>query len=132
MRIAYTSGPYRGKTIRDVVHNIRAAEEVAIKLWQMGFAVICPHTNTQFFDGAFMDLDEFDGIYQAGSLQFIKGDIEFLKRFNPELDIVVMLQRWQESSGATQEYSAAVRLFVPVYYWPFDTELLKKLGSDGK
>jgi hypothetical protein len=42
MRIAYVSGPYRANSIRQVLHNIRAAEEVAIQLWKFGYAVISP------------------------------------------------------------------------------------------
>ena len=51
MQIVYLAGPYRGQTHYDIELNIREAEYVAIKLWQAGYAVICPHKNTAHFDG---------------------------------------------------------------------------------
>lgn len=55
MRVAYVIGPYRAGTVRGIVENIRRAEEVALALWRLGFAVICPHKNTALFDGAAPD-----------------------------------------------------------------------------
>ena len=51
MKVAFISGPYRGKTESDVVANIRHAEKYALKYWQLGYAVICPHKNTALFGG---------------------------------------------------------------------------------
>ncbi len=42
MKIAYTAGSYRASTEYGLVQNIRKAEAVAIELWKMGYAVICP------------------------------------------------------------------------------------------
>jgi hypothetical protein len=97
MKIAYIAGPYRasgsdfGKT---VIENIRAAELVAIKYWRLGYAVICPHLNTAFFDGLCPDDT------------WIRGDMEFVR----VCDVMVMMRGFQHSSGAMREYQRALTL----------------------
>jgi len=66
MKVAYISGPYRAATVHGVVENIRRAERVALKYWQLGYAVICPHTNTALFDGAAPD-----DVWLAGDLELL-------------------------------------------------------------
>ena len=51
MKVAYVAGPYRAPTPYQTLRNIREAEYIALKLWKMGYAVICPHKNTSLFDG---------------------------------------------------------------------------------
>lgn len=138
MRIAYTSGPYRAKTLRGVIKNIRAAEEVAIELWKMGYAVICPHTNTQLFDGAF---DEGkitytedkgkDSHWEGGSIKFIEGDLEMINRFQFNKDIMVMLPDWEASEGALIERKRAFQRGIKVLKWddPTDRKLIEKLAE---
>ena len=94
MKVAYIAGPYRGKTIYETVENIRRAEKVAIKYWQKGYAVICPHKNTALFDGLCND-----NVWLAG-------DLELMKRS----DIVVMMKNWKESEGARFEHKVAIEL----------------------
>jgi len=91
MKVAYIAGPYRGKTHYDIEKNIRAAEEVAIKYWRLGFAVICPHKNTAHFDGL------------APDDTWLLGDIEILKK----CDIIVMMENYQQSEGAKIELETA-------------------------
>ena len=81
MKVAYVCGPYRADTICGVVENIRAAEAVALELWRMGFAVICPHKNSALFDGA------------APDSVWLKGDLEILIRG----DLLVTCTGWWES-----------------------------------
>lgn len=132
MKLCYVSGKYRANTIRGVLHNIRAAEEVAIELWKMGYAVICPHANTRLFDGSFdegmLDYESagIDSHWKGdNSIQFIKGDVEMLKRFDPGKDIVVMLPNWQESEGACIERREAEKLNIEIFEW--DNELDRNL-----
>lgn len=93
MKVAYIAGPYRAnpKLGRTVLMNIRSAELVAIRYWQKGFAVICPHLNTAFFDG------------MAPDSVWLDGDLEFVRRS----DVVVMMKGWEHSSGATKELELA-------------------------
>jgi len=43
---AYVAGKY---TVGDTDLNIFVAREIAMKLWERGFVVICPHTNSARF-----------------------------------------------------------------------------------
>jgi hypothetical protein len=130
MKLAYVSGPYRAKTIRGVLKNIRIAEEIAIELWKMGYAVICPHSNTRLYDGAFDEgkisyhEDKEKSHWGGGSVQFIKGDLAILDRFDPKKDVIVMVPNWQSSGGATIEHNYAVEINIEAYYW--DNEIDQK------
>lgn len=100
MKVAYIIGPYRDKNIYKMVQNIRKAEKVALKYWEKGYAVICPHKNTALFDG-FLE-DEV----------WLKGDRELIKRS----DVVVVMKKWMESKGSIIELSLAKRLNKKVIY----------------
>ena len=92
MKVIYIAGPYRGKTIHETLENIRKAEKVAIKYWQMGHAVICPHKNTALLDGT------------CKEETWLTGYIEIMKR----CDTVVLVPGWKESEGSIAEYMVAV------------------------
>ena len=90
MKVIFVSGPYRG----NVESNIIKARRVAIALWQQGWAVFCPHTNTANFDG------------ECSDDVWLKGDIEILKR----CDAIYMMSTWKDSKGAEEEYRIALEL----------------------
>ena len=100
MKVAYIAGPYRSDTVYGIVENIRRAEAVAIKYWQLGYAVICPHKNTALFDGLMPDRIWLDGA------------IEILKR----CDVIVMSKGWERSSGSKAELFEALELGIEVIY----------------
>ena len=100
MKVAYIAGPYRGKSERAVVENIRHAEKYALKDWQMGYAVICPHLNTQLFGGL------------APDEVWLDGDLEILRR----CDLCVMIPGWDNSSGARAERVFALEHGIEVRY----------------
>ena len=100
MRLVYISGPYRAPTIWGMKQNIRRAEEYAIKWWSLGYAVICPHSNTNFFDGACKDS------------VWLEGDLEILSR----CDICVMIPGWQTSEGAKKERDFAGEKGLEIVY----------------
>lgn len=91
MKVAYIVGPYRAGSGRAVIDNVRAAERTAIKYWRMGYAVICPHTNTAFFDGVCPDET------------WLIGDVEIMKR----CDVVIVMQDWSSSQGSINEVAIA-------------------------
>ncbi len=99
--LVYVSGPYYGNTPEQIDKNIAAARAVAIKLWEMGHAVICPHTNTIHFE------QDCEATYE----QYIEGDLNMISR----CDAMVMLKYWETSKGAKIEYEYAVALGVPIY-----------------
>lgn len=91
---AFISGPYRAKTTNETRRNIRIAEEAAEEYWRKGYAVICPHLNSAFFDGACDDE------------RFLIGYEEMV----PWADLVVLLPGWETSAGARREYERALSL----------------------
>jgi len=117
-RVAYVSGPYRADTIRGVTENIRAAEAIAIELWKMGYAVICPHTNTQYFDGIF-GIEKNKGMHpdSENGQKFINGDLTFISRMIPGFDVLVMVPGYICSSGAMQEKLYAESLGINAINW---------------
>jgi hypothetical protein len=94
MKLIYIAGKYRGKCPNDIHNNIEVARQHSIKLWEQGYAVVCPHLNTAFMDGACDDS------------VWLNGDLEILKR----CDAIYMLPNWQESVGATNELKLAKKL----------------------
>lgn len=92
--VLYLAGPYRAKNGRTVRCNVRRAEEIAIKWWRAGFAVICPHLNTAFFDG------------EADDAVWLHGDIEILKR----CDAVLAMSTHAESLGTEKELTIAASM----------------------
>lgn len=100
MKIVYIAGPFRGKSHWDVECNVRRAEALALEAWRAGFAVICPHTNTRFFDGA------------ADDSIWLNGDLEILHR----CDAVLTTENWEESSGAKEEVRRAMIWNIPVFH----------------
>ncbi len=96
MEIIFLSGKYRG----DIEANIIHAKNVAKRLWQEGFIVICPHLNTARFDGICSD-----DIW-------LRGYVEILKR----CDSIYMLKDWQHSVGARAELDVAKSMDKKIYY----------------
>lgn len=98
--LIYLSGPYTG----NVDDNIAQARVVAIRLWEIGHAVICPHTNTARFE------DDGHATYE----QYLAGDFNMVAR----CDALVMMPNWLESKGACAEADYAKSLSIPIYIAP--------------
>lgn len=97
--LIYIAGPYSAPTEAGVSQNIAAARSAALRLWQAGHAVICPHLNTAHFE-------ERDLSYEA----VLVGDLAMIAR----CDGIYMLDTWQSSPGARRElvYAELAGLFV--------------------
>lgn len=100
MPVVYIAGPFRGPSAWDVESNIRRAETLALEVWRLGAAAICPHTNTRFFQGA------------APDEVWLKGDLEILRR----CDAVLMTPDWEKSSGAQAERDDAEEHGISVFH----------------
>ena len=96
-KVIYVSGKYRAKSIFGVALNIWRARRAARRLWQEGYAVLCPHLNTSFF--------KEDSAY-------IRGDCEFVKR----CDAIYMLKNWQDSAGASIEFQIAREYGLEIHF----------------
>ncbi len=99
MKLVYIAGPYRATTEWGVVQNIRRAEALALAVWKLGAACICPHKNTALFGGS------------APDELWLKGDLEILRR----CDAVLCSDDWQTSAGAGGEVKLARELGIPVF-----------------
>ena len=111
MKLIYLAGPYRAPTEWELVQNIRRAEALAIAVWQLGAACICPHKNTALLGGCCPDS------------VWLEGDLEMLRR----CDAVICTDDWQRSEGARNEVAEARRLEIPVFQTI--AELQSWLGS---
>jgi hypothetical protein len=101
MKLCYVIGPYRSKEgVFGIKQNIENAEKLALELWKQGFAVICPHKNTAFFDGT------------AHDDVWLQGDLEILKR----CDFAVTVNGWESSVGGKNEVEFCKTHGIPVYH----------------
>jgi len=101
MKIAYIAGPYRTKNWFKRILYIYRARKVALKYWKLGYAVICPHSNSGFFDGK---ADE-ETVFVRGYLRLIEVS-----------DTVVFLPDWKGSVGSISEHQKAKRLQKIIIY----------------
>lgn len=99
MKLIYIAGPFRGKNSWEMENNIRRAEELVLAAWKAGFAVICPHTNTRFYQGA------------APDNVWLDGDLEILRR----CDGVILVENWEKSEGTKAEIKEAKNRQIPVF-----------------
>jgi len=99
MKLVYVVGPYRASGEWNVLQNIRRAETVALEVWRMGAACICPHKNTAFFGGA------------AEDRVWLEGDLEMVRR----CDAIICTDGWKASSGSRGEVELARSLGIPVF-----------------
>ena len=113
MKVVYIAGTYRGPNAWTVEQNIRAAEEVAARVWAMGLVALCPHANSRHMEGV------------ASDEHFLAGTLELMRR----CDAVVLVPNWRDSVGARAEVEEAERLGIPVFgrepldFEPNDTTL---------
>lgn len=110
MKVVYVAGPYRGPSAWAVECNIRRAEELGMRVAELGAMPLIPHTNTRFFNGT-LD-DRF----------WLLGTIELLRR----CDAAIFVRNWKRSTGAMEEHAECLRRGLPVFYQP--RELAKWLG----
>jgi len=101
-RIIFVSGPYRNASEEKKRENIWHALRVSVRLWELGFFVICPHLNIANFE-FYTDLDE--------SI-WLEGNLEMLSR----CDCVFMLKGFETSAGSLKEYELAQRLGKDIYF----------------
>jgi hypothetical protein len=101
MKLIYVAGPYSAPTEYEVQLNIAKAEAAALEIWKTTrAAAICPHKNTAHWGGA-LTHDEF-----------IAGDLEMIRR----CDAVFLLDGWERSKGAREEYNFAMEHGIFVFY----------------
>jgi len=101
MKLIMISGKYTANSPLEISDNIARARIAATRLWEKGWAVICPHMNSAHMDGMTLAYE-----------QFMAGYLEMLSR----CDAVFMLKTWSNSGGSKREHIAAGKRQLPVYY----------------
>lgn len=91
MKIIYIAGPYNARNSWLLQRNIKEASWMAAFYWCKGYAVICPHMNSAFFDGLLEDS------------VFLKGYITLLSK----CDEIAMHPCWRISPGSVKEHAYA-------------------------
>lgn len=98
MYVVYIAGPFRAPTSWGIEQNIRKAETLALEVWRHGFAAVCPHCNTRFFQGELPD-----NIW-------LQGDIAILERCD-----AVLFDADGLSEGVMGELDAAEKKGIPAF-----------------
>ena len=101
-RVIYLASPYRAKDEWGVWTNIVSAHISAKQLWDKGYAVISPVSNSAWMG----EMDDFE--------KWMEGDLEILSR----CDILVLNHGWQKSRGCRMEYDRAIALGLRIYSSP--------------
>lgn len=115
MKVVYIAGPFRGKDSWEMECNIRRAETLALEVWRAGYAALCPHTNTRFFQGAAPD-----EVWLDGTLALLM-----------KCDVVVLTPDWRKSRGAKAEVLHALRNGIPVFECLQDLQSWEITGDNG-
>ena len=103
--LIYTAGPYSQTAgVGTVEENIQQAREIAVKLWDMGYTVLCPHLNTA----------GFETLTTLSNKDFVDRDLEMVER----CDAIVMMPGWESSLGAVRELEHARQNDLVVWFWP--------------
>ena len=100
--VVYVSGKYSDSDEEKVIDNIKIAGGYASALWDMGYTVICPHTNSALFE-------------QRGTCDwkgFMGGYLELVKR----CDVLFAIPNWKDSPGARKEVAMAVKLNKHIFF----------------
>lgn len=107
--VFYISGPYTGHSKRTiglpVIHevvcyiktivNIIRARNVAKKVWELGGTAICPQLNSMLF--------KIKGVWYH---DYLDGDMRLIR----DVDVVVMMRRWEKSFGCALELGEVRRI----------------------
>jgi hypothetical protein len=107
MPVLYVSGKFsHDDLLHGVEHNVLIASKYSLEGWSKGFAVICPHKNSQGFQHSDLPWEIW-----------MLGDLAFIARMQPERgDALLMLPGWEESRGACIERDYAVERGLDIYY----------------
>jgi hypothetical protein len=99
MKIVFIAGAYSAPTEWDVIQNIRASEDAAIQIWNLGVAAMCSNKNQAHLGGS------------APNNVWLEGNLEFVRRS----DAVFCVSGWEKSSGARAEVEAAQKAGIPLF-----------------
>lgn len=120
--VVYVAGPFRAENAWEIEQNIRRAEALALEVWKLGLAAVCPHANNRFYQGA------------ASDDVWLAGDLAILER----CDALLLVPDWQDSEGTLEEIDHAREQGIPVFSnladlqaWVADGEPMQAAGVFG-
>jgi hypothetical protein len=105
VKVIIVAGKYTSKSDWEKDQNIQKARAVARMLWYLGWAVICPHSNTSFFG----DNEEND---PGEREMWTQGVLELVSRS----DAIYMMKGYEQSEGAKKELELAEELGLEVLF----------------
>ncbi len=117
-KLIYIAGPITAPTFYQICRNIRKAEDAAFKLLKRGWAVICPHKNTESFTGGLHRNSEVD--FEAWMVR----DLCILAR----CDAIYMLKGWEKSRGSKREHKYAKELGITILD---EQAFIKRMKDEG-
>jgi len=100
--VAFISGRFRGPNHWLIHLNVLKAEAAIPKLLEMGYAPICPHKITEHMQDLFPDKTYLDMC------------LEIIRALRPTRDILYMLEGWEYSEGAIEEFDLAKDLGITI------------------
>jgi hypothetical protein len=100
MDLLYIAAPYRAATIVGINNNIQQASLMAQYYWLQGYAVICPHMNSAYFDGLVPD----------------KQFLDATKMMLANCMHIALHPKWSFSSGCIEEYEYANNKNLTIHY----------------
>lgn len=100
MTLIYLAGKY---SVGDREVNIQAVYDMAVRLWDAGFAVLSPVLNSARMEEHCKVADYED---------FLAGDLRMVQN----CDAILFLPGWQDSPGARIEHIVAKAYDLPVFY----------------
>jgi len=113
--VVYIAGPYRAANAWQREKNIRAAEEVALKVAGLTTAIpLCPHTMFRFFDGTFPD----------------QHWIEMTLGLLGVCEAMIVLDGWEDSEGTKEEVEFATENGIHICFG--FSEFLDLFGTNPK
>lgn len=92
--LIYVAGPFRASNAWLVEKNIRRAEELGMRVAELGGTPVIPHTMYRFWNGTLTD--EF----------WLSATLDLLRR----CDAAVFTENWESSSGARGELAECKKL----------------------
>jgi len=100
MAVIFISGPSKSMDIflRERIKTQPAM--LALEVWSLGVACICPHTNSGFLFG------------ELPEEIFLTGYLEILER----CDALLLTENWQQSTRSRKERQRAIELQIPIFY----------------
>lgn len=98
--VVYCAGPFRAPNAWQRKINVHEAAALSMRIAECGAMPLCPHKNTEDFDGC-LD-DQF----------WLDGTLELLRRCNA----AAFTRRWEESSGARAAYDFCKENEIPIFH----------------